>query len=212
MASYLTLDKALVQDARKIGGAIRKEEYKAFLMVAVGLLEGDELFTSSVDWSSFGTEQQKNALVQLASTAGALIWELVKAAPTDADTVRDVLTSIKLGDEALVLAFTDCFQENRRRLLELKTSLSVESNRFKSLEWRLDVEMGRRGYIPLARPEFRLKMTLESPSAVEGDVTQDKVFLLAADSANMKKLHDGLADALEELGRAHCQRVIRYIT
>ena len=211
MSSYITLDEEVVNGVRSIAGLIRKPDYNLFLSVAVGMLEGDELFASSVDWSKFGSHDKKANLVRLSSMAGAFIWELVKAAP-DPSVVRSVLSSVELGDGALLVAFAECFEENRRRLLELKTSLSMETNRFKGLEWRLDVEMGRRGYIPVVKPEFRMKMTLESPSVEEGDVRRDQVYHLSVDSANMQKLHDGLADALSELGRPHCQRVIRYIT
>lgn len=212
MSYYVKFDESLVEAARKIGDKIRKTDYKAFLMVAVGTLEGDELFLSTVDWSSFGSKQDKRMLMKLAHTAGAMMWELSKAAPTDVESAKAILSSVKLGDEALVSAFAACFQENRRRLLELKNSLSIESNRFKSLDWRLDLEVGRRGFAALAQPDFQMKLTLESPSAVVGDVHENRLFHMSADLANFRRLHDGLASALDELDRTHCQRVIRYIT
>eukprot|EP00632_Arachnochrysis_sp_CCMP2950_P001897 CAMPEP_0185701172 /NCGR_PEP_ID=MMETSP1164-20130828/8741_1 /TAXON_ID=1104430 /ORGANISM="Chrysoreinhardia sp, Strain CCMP2950" /LENGTH=84 /DNA_ID=CAMNT_0028368173 /DNA_START=5 /DNA_END=259 /DNA_ORIENTATION=- len=77
---------------------------------------------------------------------------------------------------------------------------------FSSLEWRLDVEVGRRALMHTAEPSFVLKLNTVAPGATEAAST-----VLAADAAHMRHIETQLAAAVEELNTTRTSRLMRYI-
>ena len=74
---------------------------------------------------------------------------------------------------------------------------------YANLDWRIDMELGRRTVQHDATPIFMLRLELRE-TEVESQVLQ-------ADFANMKRLQKELETAVAEAKTAHSQRFQRYI-
>jgi hypothetical protein len=204
MARYLTLDTSLVTKLQQLPSFVPTDTQTSFLNKAVTLLEEGGINEADMDElqqkCKFTTVEEIEDSLRV---AGMMLWELVKAVPPSSSAVEDILTSLQLP-KPLVTAFVQSFETKRRTLLELKSSLHVGCKHFYNMDWRLDLELARRSSSATFEPKYAMKLSVRDDDVVDS-------YHLTANYANMKRLHEGLKEALDEISKTHCQRVIRYI-
>lgn len=79
-----------------------------------------------------------------------------------------------------------------------------------ALDWRLDVELSRRGAHHTMAPSYLLRVDSKAAAAAGSAAAPSSVYL-QADYASMKHLQSALSSALQESTTTHADRVSRYI-
>jgi hypothetical protein len=168
-----------------------------------------------------------------------------EALQVDAATVRNCVAAISrvfvdssknhLGEKELiasiaaaelpaesVAALYAAYKHARAELRERAKQGSTQLPSYQGFDWRLDVEMSRRGAHHIAQPVYMLRFDCVTPSAAtsaggESAATSavaadsSKSIYLQSDYANLTQLHSALQDALAESTTQHASRVERYI-
>jgi hypothetical protein len=177
-------------------------DFEQFLLLAVKILEGSSV-KDLIDELAGQLSINADKCWSLSQAAGSLLWEFVKGAPSDPSAVSLSLQQMGM-DGRLAEEFSKCYQVNRRSLNAVKGSLSISSQRYKDMTWRLDVELARRNVAQMQEPKYQIRLDLSG-----GEVDS---LHLQADYANMKKMQQELQMAIDEQSNTHCQRLARYIT
>lgn len=159
------------------------------------------------------------AALQLApDTVGncvAAISRVFMAAAKDGLGTRDFKSSLAPAElpagtvTALAAAYKGANAELRERAREGASQLPS----YHGFEWRLDVELSRRGAHQSSAPSYLLRVDTVQPAAgaAAGASPAPTSAYLQCDYANLKRLQTGLAAALAEADTTHTSRVERYV-
>jgi len=125
----------------------------------------------------------------------------IKAKESDVrDSLANTLLSAELV-EAIVAAYVETASEIRRSLDETSTSDLVPE--YKSLDWRLEIEVASRAARQINRPVVTLNLTTTSTSDDQstGESGQAKVeeHLLQTDASTLVQITQELENALKEI-------------
>jgi len=135
--------------------------------------------------------------------ARALCYLMVSAA-TAGRPAEHLLQGIELelpteSSEALISFYKEVVPELER---ELRTELALP--RYKSLEWRLQVQLGGR-FAPRQAPQASFLLKLHTSGGADGP----NEHLFKADLPNMRRLASELEAALREDRSSHSRRIAR---
>ena len=133
---------------------------------------------------------------------------------------RDLVASIAAAElpETSLVALTSSYKSARAEMRELAKAGITQLPSFQGFDWRLDIEMSRRGAHHVAQPVYMLRVDSVSAHSVAADASAAAAspmgassMYLQSDYANLAQLHDSLSAALEESTTQHASRVERYI-
>lgn len=208
MAAYITLDPTVVS-VLKLLGKVAPDFYGDILEHGIRSLE------NGVEKEDLAALAEKvggdtGSVTKVVQASSILYWELTKGAPKELAVISEAFQGMGLGD-GVTEAFLRHYSENRLRLNNLKGALSVSVRRYKDLEWRLDMELGRRDMTVMAEPKYLLRLDVFNQTDNASGKSTEESFHLQADHANLKYLHSELERALGELSNTHGQRMSRYI-
>jgi hypothetical protein len=99
---------------------------------------------------------------------------------------------------------TQAYAEHYQTIVDTTTAFSMTLPEYQHLDWRIDVELGRRTVSQDATPKFMLRLDL-----AEGG--EGRSLHLQSDYANMKHLLAQLEAAVAEERSVHARRFQRYI-
>ncbi len=142
---------------------------------------------------------------------------------------KDFAASIASAElpEASVVALASTYKSARAELRERAKSGATQLPSYQGFDWRLDIEMSRRGAHHVAQPLYMLRLDSVQPQAAASSgsgAAEDSVhtesstaaagtssMYLQSDYANLAQLQAALQDALAESSTQHASRVERYI-
>ena len=131
-----------------------------------------------------------------------VFWECSKLR-LESDTFRQAIEQLNLSvtvNEALIAAFEKEYATGTDK----KASFGMALPEFQHLDFRLDVEVGRRSLSGVTQPSFQLRL-----DTTQGG--QEESTHLRSNYANMKALLTGLEKAVDEEKGTHARRFQRYI-
>jgi hypothetical protein len=85
-------------------------------------------------------------------------------------------------------------------------ALAVYGKRYKNMNWRVDVELGKRSLSSTIQPSYMLKL-----DTVTNNGQTNESLHFQSNYANLKNFEKELKLALTELSSVHAQRMTRYI-
>lgn len=134
-------------------------------------------------------------------------------------TEKDLVASVSSAElpESSLIALGTTYKSARAEMRELAKAGATQLPSFQGFDWRLDIEMSRRGAHHIAQPVYMLRLDSvkaqvdSAAGAAASDAAASSSLYLQSDYANLAQLHSALADALEESTTQHASRVERYI-
>lgn len=134
--------------------------------------------------------------------AGAY-WECAKARLSD-DLFLQAMSQVTSRAEISQLLL-EVFSARKEDIMQSTTAFGMSLPEYQHLDWRIDVELGRRSVFQDSNFTFMMRLDIEAGSK------QPQSIQLQADYAHMKKLQKELESAVAENATAHSQRFQRYI-
>jgi len=124
---------------------------------------------------------------------------------------RHLLNEIDFIDSLLVLSFPeelnnrlkDFYLANRSEIRTLLADMSMQLPEYRSLDWRLDVQVASRSMRQQTQPVYILKLELSG--------TESGSIMLQSDLSNLKFLTKELENALNESKTGYFSRIMRNV-
>jgi len=154
---------------------------------------------------------QPSAIDRLALSIATLQWECAKSSAKDIKTLQDTLSLLGL-QQNIITSFTNVFHLHRPRIASLKGSLGISCFSYKSLAWRLEVELASRNCQSRLTPRYLLRLDLTDHTLKQQDPRKERSFHLQASHGALKGILVELQRAADEMQGMHCQRIQRYLS
>ena len=152
--------------------------------------------------TALGGKIRPDKLQPLVYGLAVVIWECSKLR-LESDTFRQAIAQLNLS-AAVNDALSAAFDKEYGTVIDKTSSFGMALPEFQHLDFRLDVELGRRSCFGETVPSFQLRL-----DTTQGG--QDESMHLTSNYANLKKLLASLEQAVEEEKGTHAKRFQRYI-
>ena len=145
------------------------------------------------------------ALTAAVHGVGFLLLEATKRSVTAEDFAASV-SSLSLPP-AVAAAISSSLAAHSRVLLACLSAASLTLPHFADLQWRLDVEVGRRSISGRCEAMYLLELTVAGGSSSQGE----QRLLLQSDYAALLQLEKELEAAVKGLQSKEARRILRYV-
>uniref|UniRef100_A0A7S2FVU4 COMM domain-containing protein n=1 Tax=Florenciella parvula TaxID=236787 RepID=A0A7S2FVU4_9STRA len=128
-------------------------------------------------------------------------WECAKARLSD-ELFLQAMTQVSTRPEINQLLL-ECYLAKKEDIMQSTSAFGMALPEYQHLDWRIDVELGRRSVYQDANFTFMMRLDVDNG--------EESSIQLQADYANMKNLQKELESAVAEAKTAHSMRFQRYI-
>ena len=194
-------DSRIIEDLAPLS-RVPQGKLEPIIAAAVKLVTNNDNSDAPVTEAAAALQSRTEQLQPLVYGLAVVFWECSKLR-LQSEHFKQAIEQLNLN--AVVNgALSAAFDREYTTVIDKTTSFGMALPEYQHLDYRLDVEVGRRTLVNATVPSFQLR--LDTTQGGENESTH-----LRANYASMKKLLVGLEKAVDEEKGTHARRFQRYI-
>ena len=194
-------DSRIIEDLAPLS-RVPQGKLEPIIAAAVKLVTNNDNSDAPVTEAAAALQSRTEQLQPLVYGLAVVFWECSKLR-LQSEHFKQAIDQLNLN--AVVNgALSAAFDREYTTVIDKTTSFGMALPEYQHLDYRLDVEVGRRTLVNATVPSFQLR--LDTTQGGENESTH-----LRANYASMKKLLVGLEKAVDEEKGTHARRFQRYI-
>ena len=194
-------DSRIIEDLAPLS-RVPEGKLEPIIAAAVKLVTNNDNSDAPVAEAAASLQSRTEQLQPLVYGLAVVFWECSKLR-LQSEHFKQAIEQLNLN--AVVNgALSAAFDREYTTVIDKTTSFGMALPEYQHLDYRLDVEVGRRTLVNATVPSFQLR--LDTTQGGENESTH-----LRANYASMKKLLVGLEKAVDEEKGTHARRFQRYI-